>query len=322
MSNYPDKHKIKGKFGQTVWEETQKERLQKAEYTKLPAKNRKQLWFVPHQHLIKLISDIESQKGFLSSLQISSSTLQKLTNSNLEKEAYYSSRIEGAVTSLEEALLNFTKQKMTFSDESMQMISNNKAALQFMQKSYTEAVSHNLIYHLHELLMHNTHRARPITIGRYRKGPIYVVDGAGRIVYEGPPADQVKNMMENFIKWINHDTHLHPLLKAGLAHYYFVYVHPFDDGNGRSARALSNLILDKSEYKFINFLSPSDYFEHNIADYYRSIRQVESHELDTTYFLMYFLSALSAQLAQVKKDFQKEYSVKNLKTLLSGQVYA
>ena len=114
-----------------------------------------------------------------------------------------------------------------------------------------------------QILVRNTHKKRPITVGQYRKGPIYVVDGQGQAVYEGPPASEVKRMMDSFIQWMNSASEIHPLIKAALVHLYFVHVHPFDDGNGRSARALSNLHLMKEDYQFINFLAPSDYFDHH-----------------------------------------------------------
>lgn len=115
-------------------------------------------------------------------------------------------------------------------------------------------------------------------MGAYRQGPIYVVNGQGQVVYEGPLASDVPLMMDAYIRWLNSTTEIHPLIQGALTHLYFVQVHPFDDGNGRSARALSNLYLMKRDYHFINFLSPSDFFDHHRGKYYKAIQNTEAHD--------------------------------------------
>jgi Fic family protein len=127
-------------------------------------------------------------------------------------------------------------------------------------------------------------------------------------------------MMEKFVSWMNQKPAIHPLVDAGLVHLYFVHVHPFDDGNGRSARALSNLYLEKNDYGFINFLSPSDYFEHHKASYYKSIQAAEAHDYDATYFVLYYLQALQSELSKVKLELAKEEKIKSIKEILSQDI--
>ena len=130
------------------------------------------------------------------------------------------------------------------------------------------------------------------------------------------------SMMDSYIQWVNDAKEIHPLIKAALVHLYFVHVHPFDDGNGRSARALSNLLLMKQDYQFINFLAPSDYFDHHRAEYYRAIQNSEANESDATFFILYYLKALAEQLKNVQHEIQKEKRVKNIRDLLSVKVQA
>jgi len=323
MEDYLDKQKIIARYGSEKWRETEEDRRRKANSLELLNKSGKPFWFVLSPALLSLISEIERNRGFLASLKLPKKFLDHLASEKEKKEAYYSSHIEGAVTSLEVALLHLNKpSRKDYGDESLQMIVNNRDALEYIQKQSSHSFSHEMIYELHKILVWNTHKKRPITVGKYRKGPIYVVDGQGQVVYEGPPAAEVMRMMDFYVQWINRASEVHPLLKAALVHLYFVHVHPFDDGNGRSARALSNLYLMKQDYQFINFLAPSDYFDHHRGEYYRAIQNAEAHASDATFFILYYLTALAEQLKDVQAEIQKEKKVNDVRDLLSANAQA
>jgi len=320
MDIYPTRFQVIGKYSEKEWLKVQKDRLEKAQNFSLLTKNGKPFWLVLVPEILSLISDISQDKGFLSSLKLPESYLRSKSKESQKKEAYYSSRIEGASTSLEEAFRNMDRKEKNFADESMQMIYNNKLALEFMHRHQGNDFTREMICELQKILVYNTHLAKPITVGEYRKGPIYVVDGQGQVVYEGPPADKAKAMMEKFVTWMNQKPSVHPLVDAALVHLYFVHVHPFDDGNGRSARALSNLYLEKNGFDFINLLSPSDYFDHHKSVYYRSIQAAEAHGYDATYFVLYYLEALKSELSKIRLELAKETKIKSIKKILGQNI--
>ena len=196
------------------------------------------------------------------------------------------------------------------------MIINNRDALEYIKQQKQKPFSHKMIHESHRILVKNTHKEKPITVGMYRKGSVYVVNAQGKVIYEGPPAAKIKGMMDQYIQWVNEENGVHSLIKAAIVYLYFVHVHPFDDGNGRSARALSNLYLMKKQYQFINFLSPSDYFDHHKASYYRAIHNAEIHGNDMTFFVLYYLKALARQLKDVHNEIQKERVVGDIHELL------
>jgi Fic family protein len=320
MDAYPTRFQIIGKSGEKEWLRIEKERQQKAQDLSLFAKNDRPFWLVMVPEILSLVSDISQDKGFLSSLKLPDSYLRAKSKESKKREAYYSSRIEGASTTIEEAFRNMDKKTKNFADESMQMIYNNKLALEFMHRHKENDFTTEMVCELQKILVYNTHLTKPITVGEYRKGPIYVVDGQGIVVYEGPPADKAKTMMEKFVVWMNQKPPIHPLVDAGLVHLYFVHVHPFDDGNGRSARALSNLYLEKNGYDFINLLSPSDYFEHHKSAYYSSIQAAQAHGYDATYFVLYYLQALQSELSKIKFELEKEAKMKGIKEILDQNI--
>ncbi|HLD75021.1 MAG TPA: Fic family protein [Bdellovibrionota bacterium] len=323
MAEYLEKQEGIAKYGLVKWRGIEEDRRRVANLLDLFDKNGKPFWFVLPLDLLNIISEIELNRGFLAALKLPKKFLDLLASETEKKEAYYSSHIEGAVTSLEIALLHLNKpSRKDYGDESLQMIVNNRDALEYIRAQSSKPFSHEMIYELHRILVRNTHKGRPITVGAYRRGPIYVVDGRGQVIYEGPPASDVMSMMDSYIQWVNDAKEIHPLIKAALVHLYFVHVHPFDDGNGRSARALSNLLLMKQDYQFINFLAPSDYFDHHRAEYYRAIQNSEANESDTTFFILYYLKALAEQLKNVQHEIQKEKRVKNIRDLLSVKVQA
>ena len=323
MENYLEKQAILAKYNLEKWREIENDRRRKANHLELLDKKGKPFWFVLTPALLDLISEIERNRGFLASLKLPKKFLDRLVSEIEKKEAYYSSHIEGAVTSLEVALLHLNKpSRKDYGDESLQMIINNRDALEYIRHQSSKPFNHEIICELHKILVRNTHKERPITIGAYRKDPIYVVDGQGQVVYEGPPASEVMRMMDVYVQWMNSASELHPLIKAAFAHLYFVHVHPFDDGNGRSARALSNLYLMKQDYRFISFLAPSDYFDHHRGEYYRAIQNAEAHNSDATFFILYYLTALTEQLKAVQTEIEKETKVKNIHDLLSRKVQA
>ncbi|MBI1882828.1 MAG: Fic family protein [Chlamydiae bacterium] len=299
------------KEAESRWEKIWHERQAKAEHLSLKTKQKEKFVFVMTPYLLHLITEISEQSGFLEALSLSPSVQTRLKEKAANHEAYYSSHIEGASSSLEEAL-RFIKKKQKYSaDESLQMIKNNRRALDHAIQQIGKSISHDLIWKLQFILTENTHRNHPITVGQYRHGPVYIVNGLGQVIYEGPPHEKVPNMMEDFIQWIHKTDFMNPLIKAGIVHLYFVHVHPFDDGNGRTARALSNLVLANSGIHFINMLALSDYFDHERPSYYKAIQDVRGHHHDLTYFLIFFMEALLAKLKDLRKEIDFESKLKN-----------
>jgi Fic family protein len=141
---------------------------------------------------------------------------------------------------------------------------------------------------------------RSIRVGAWRddsKGPIQVVSGPigrERVHYEGPAAGRLEQEMNAFLEWFDgagadHD----PVLKAGLAHLWFVTIHPFDDGNGRIARAIADLALARSERSAQRFYSMSSQIRQERSAYYDVLERTQKGTLDVTPWMEWFLACLS-----------------------------
>jgi Fic family protein len=137
-----------------------------------------------------------------------------------------------------------------------------------------------------------------IVVGAWRNeasGPMQVVSGpAGRekVHYEAPVAGRLVNDMATFLDWFNNDLQLDPVLKAAIAHLWFVTIHPFDDGNGRIARAIADMALARSEGSQQRFYSMSAQIRLERKDYYAILERTQKGDLDITGWLQWFLTCL------------------------------
>lgn len=144
---------------------------------------------------------------------------------------------------------------------------------------------------------------RPLRVGALRGDePMQVVSGRldrPTVHFEAPPRDGLDAQLATFIDWFNGDSHaLHPLLRAAIAHFWFVTLHPFDDGNGRLTRALTDLALAQGEQQAIRFYAMSASILDNRQSYYRILEHSQKGSLDITEWLEWFLHTLRAAMAQ------------------------
>ena len=139
---------------------------------------------------------------------------------------------------------------------------------------------------------------RKIIVGRWRDdstGPMQVVSGTvgkERVHYEAPAAPRVPDEMGRFLTWANEADRTDAVLRAALAHLWFVTIHPFDDGNGRIARAIADWQLARSENSSQRFYSMSAQIRHERDDYYDILERTQQSTLDVTPWLEWFLGCL------------------------------
>ncbi|MDD2605964.1 MAG: Fic family protein [Desulfobacteraceae bacterium] len=146
-----------------------------------------------------------------------------------------------------------------------------------------------------------------IRVGTWRNdstGPMQVVSGpVGRpkVHYTAPPADRLKAEIERFLEWFEGTDPLDGVLKAGLAQLWLVTLHPFDDGNGRIARAVGDMALARSEQTVQRFYSLSAQIQKERSDYYDMLDRTQKGKMDVTDWLMWFLECLQRAVSQSRE---------------------
>ena len=181
------------------------------------------------------------------------------------------------------------------------------AALKQVEKWAEERVfiTEELIKTIHGLVMNNGRAKAKAT--SYRDGQNVIRDsGTGEIVYLPPEAKDIAPLMQGFIQWISENRDLPGPLLAGVAHYQFATIHPYYDGNGRTARLLSTLLLHLSGYDLKGIYSLEEYYARQLEDYYAAISIGPSYnyykgraEADITPWLEYFLRGMAISFEHV-----------------------
>lgn len=278
-----------------VWPELQKARKEMSEKLPLSAMDGSAFWWVLTDRIIE-----ESEKVIALARRdiiFDRPEYQTAFEEAVLDEAVYSSVIEGAFTTRKEAQA-FIREGRAPKNKSEQMVKNNYEALTYVLENIDAPITKETIFQIYSLVTKDTLEESAAS-DHYRDEPVLVRSQRGEIVHTAPKAEQVSQMMDALIAFIA-DSELSPLIKACVAHFYFVYVHPFIDGNGRTARALSYMILLQAGYDFFRYFSISSVIAEERSKYYKAIKDVEDDEYDMTYFIDYSIGMLARAVKQLE----------------------
>ena len=247
-----------------------------------------------------------------------------LVNSLME-EAIRSSQLEGATTTRRVAkeLLRTGREPK---DRSERMIINNYRALQYMRDDMPAKLTPTAVIELQRILTEGT-LDNPEAAGRVQQPGeerIAVVDGIdGTLIHSPPPAEQLPGRLQALCDFANEgdspDRFIHPVLRAILLHFWLAYDHPFEDGNGRTARALFYWYMRTHGYWLVEYLSISRILRHAPSKYTRSFLLTETDDRDATYFIVYQLEVIQRAVEQLHSYLrQKIKDVRDVEALLKG----
>lgn len=256
----------------------------------------------------KALVEIERVRGFLDAVKLKDDWIADMQKKALILESHHSTHIEGTALSLEQAksILAGNKVKGVNRDDERELL-NYKKAMDFLSKylGKDDPVSEGIVRELHKILVKGV-RGENADPGNYRKIQNYVVNSRTREVVYTPPAPlDVPHFMREFTEWINKAEDVSPILVAGIAQFQFVHIHPFIDGNGRTARLLSTLILYKTGYDFKRLFTISEYYDKDRPAYYQAIQTVRKNNMDMTSWLEYFVDGLRSQMEEIQDKGKK-----------------
>jgi Fic family protein len=234
--------------------------------------------------------------------------------SSLMEEAIASSQLEGAATTrriAKEMLESNRKPRNT----SEQMIANNYDAMKWIVGNKNLKFTPEHIQYIHTLITKETLSGKGEE-GAFRKDDeVRVVDvQTGNTIYKPPPYEQVDELIDAFCLFANDEDKspffIHPIVKGIFLHFLIGYIHPFSDGNGRTARTIFYWYLLKKGYWLIEYMSVSRVILGSKAQYARAYLYTEMDENDLTYFVLYSLKAIHTALDDLKKHIQKKIAEK------------
>lgn len=256
----------------------------------------------------KSLVEIERVRGFLDAVKLKDEWIANMQKNALILESHHSTHIEGTALTLEQArrILEGKKLKGINWDDEKELL-NYKKAMDFVSKylGKDNPTTEGIIRELHKILVKDV-RGGQADPGNYRKIQNYVVNSRTReVIYTPPTPLDVPHLMQEFVGWINSTEDLSPILIAGISQFQFVHIHPFIDGNGRTARLLSTLILYKTGYDFKRLFTLSEYYDNDRPAYYNAIQSVRENNMNMTVWLEYFLKGLWSQMAEIQEKGKK-----------------
>jgi Fic family protein len=247
-----------------------------------------------------------------------------LVNSLME-EAIRSSQLEGATTTRRVAkeLLRSGREPK---DRSERMILNNYRALHFMRDSIGDTLTPAAVLELQRILTEGT-LDNPDAAGRLQRPDeervgVYERE-TGELIHRPPPAEQLDERLQRLCSFANEgesvDRFMHPVIRAILLHFWLGYDHPFEDGNGRTARALFYWYMRTRGYWLVEYLSISRILQDAPRKYTRAYVLTETDEQDTTYFIAYQLEVIERAVEELHAYLRRKVKeVRDVETLLRG----
>jgi Fic family protein len=240
---------------------------------------------------------------------INDNNKQQYLISSIMEEAISSSQMEGAVTTRKIAKDMLMKQ-LSPKNKSEQMIYNNYKTIKFISSHKEDALTPELLLYIHSLMTDKTMKDKK-DIGAFRKTNDVVVENGitHEVVHIPPSYTKIPKFVEDLCLFFNEDKDdifIHPIIKGIIIHYMVAYVHPFVDGNGRTARALFYWYMLKRKYWLMEYLSISRIIYKSKVSYEKSFLYSEADDNDMGYFILYNMRVLSIAFNDLKNYIQNK----------------
>jgi Fic family protein len=235
--------------------------------------------------------------------------------SSLMEEAIFSSQMEGAATTRKVAK-EMLRKKMAPKDKSQQMIVNNYQTIRFIVENKDTPLTPELVFHIHHLMTEKT-LENPEGAGRLRMNDDVVVEDGitHEVVHTPPPYQELPTFVEELCRYFNETNakvFVHPIIRGIIIHFMIAYMHPFVDGNGRTARALFYWYMLKQGYWLMEYMSVSRVIASSKKSYEKAYQYVESDGMDLGYFIVYNLKVLEKAFKQLQAYLKKKQEEKML----------
>ena len=308
---YWDKAKYKklpeGFTPQMLWANVKASRLR----SMIPVWNKYSINLCVTSQMQRLCHEFDMKFGSFWEVEGDSQSAEKkyYLSSSLMEEAIYSSKMEGASTTRIVAK-DMLRKKKSPQNKSQQMIVNNYNTIQYIVEHKEQPLTEELLLTIHRLMTEKT-LDNPEDAGRFRTNDKVVVADMveGDIIYTPPSFQEIPEFVESLCNFFNNDnprTFIHPIIRGIIVHFMLAFMHPFVDGNGRTARALFYWYMLKEGYKLTEYMSISRVIAKSKANYEKAFRYVENDGNDMGYFVAYNLGALEKSFQQLRDYIQRK----------------
>ncbi len=269
--------------------------------------------------ILTYIGVIEAAKEVINTAPLLPYYEKQFQKDALIRQVHYGTHIEGNELNLRQAEKVLEGEVVVARERDIQEVLNYRKVMEYIgQIDQKTPITEALLLELHAFTVDKILEKEKT--GAYRQTQVVVKNSrTGEISFTPPPAVEVRFQMQELEDFINEENDMHPILKGGAVHYEFVRIHPFVDGNGRVARALSTLILFQRGYDIRKFFSLEEYFDKDAGSYYQALQSVLKKQGDLTQWLEYFIEGLAIELSKIKDKVEKISIDGKLRQKLGGK---
>jgi len=279
--------------------------------------------------ILSNLTTIAEAKGFIDRAKILPQQELQLRRQAIIRMTHHSTEIEGNRLDIKQVEALYANKKIDAPDRDIYEVKNYINALKFIEKIVAEkkSVTEKGILKIHQLVTNKT--LSPQFCGHYRLGQIYVVRRRlgmpQETLYTGPVAKHVPKLMSRFVDWLaeSKKKELNPIIVAAIAHLEIAAIHPFNDGNGRTARALATLLLYERGYDFRHLFALEDYYNTDRQLYYKAInlgKTYDQRQTDITSWLEYFVNGFKQEIDGIKEKIL-QLSARIIDGKIKSQIY-
>lgn len=266
--------------------------------------------FTITNRILKNIGIIEASREVIDHAPLLPYYEKQFRQDALVRTVHYGTHIEGNELNLDQAEKVLAGQDVVARDRDIQEVINYRKAMEFIDdlglKNKDLKIDDKLVKRMHEITVDRILPSEKC--GEYRKTQVVIKSNqTGHVSFRPPEASSISFQIQDLFAYIDssQSKDIHPILKSGIVHYELVRIHPFLDGNGRVARALSTLILFLEGYDIRKFFSLEEYFDSDPANYYSALQSVAKLNGDLTGWLEYFVQGLAIELSKIKEKVEK-----------------
>lgn len=274
--------------------------------------------FSINSSILNNVAQIEVARATIDNAPIIPSWERKFQQDALVRQVHHS-------TAIEENGLNYTEVKKVLGGEEVRTVRrrdikeiiNYRKAVEFIDV-HEEELSAGFIIDLNEIVLDGIIEKNKI--GRLRDQDVVIMNSRDNdVILEPPKSDEIQILIDELIEWFNSDKETHPVIKSGILQYEITAIHPFIEGNGRTARLLSTWSLYTTGYKINNFFSLEEYYDVDSTAYYQALSTADESG-EHTEWLDYYTKGLALEFSRIKDKVQRLSRDVVLKNKLGKQI--
>lgn len=279
-------------------------------------------------NILKFVGQVEASKEVVENAPLVPDYVKQFKTDAIVRTVYHGTQIEGNDLTLEQAKQVIEGESIVAKERDIQEVINYRHVMKMLDELSEADGGYNVttLLNIHRAVVYNV--VADEKAGVLRDTQVVIKEqGSGNVILKPPPAVEVPYQLNDFFAWLNNPAsrQIHPVIRAGIVHYVLVAIHPFVDGNGRTARAIASLVLMREGYDIKRFFSIEEHFDRDLQAYYDAFFKVDQQSedisaRDLTPWLEYFTSVVATELNKIKEKVRKLSMDSRLKLKIGEQV--